>query len=123
MSRKNNISREKVEEAIKGSHAIVTVIAERLDCAWCTARKYIDKWESTRELYKDEKESILDIAESVIYKSISEGNTQDAKWLLATLGRDRGFSERQELVHSGEMNQKLTIEIVRVNETKNPGSV
>ncbi len=86
-----------VLKAIKGSGAVMSTIAKRLDCAWYTARKYVNEWEATRQAYEDEEQMILDLAESKIYESINNGNTQDAKWLLATKGKKRGFSERHEI--------------------------
>ncbi len=120
---KKGYSMNTVLEAIEGSGGVMLGISKRLGCNWDTARRYVNKWETTRKAFDAEKQKILDLAESTVYKAIKDGDVQSAKWVLATLGRDRGFSERQELVHSGEMNQKLTIEIVRPNETKNPGSV
>lgn len=120
---KKGYSMNTVLEAIEGSGGVMLGISKRLGCNWDTARRYVNKWETTRKAFDAEKQKILDLAESTVYKAIKDGDVQSAKWVLATLGRDRGFSERQELVHSGEMNQKLTIEIVRPNETKNPGGV
>lgn len=88
---------EAVVQAIKGSGSIMSTIAKRLDCDWRTADKYCRKWESTRIALENETETVLDDAESVLYESIKEGNTQDAKWLLSTKGKQRGFSERHEV--------------------------
>ena len=93
-----------VLEAIKGSGAIVSTIAKRLGCKWITAKRYVEKWEATKQAYLDEQETILDMAESKLYESIQTGNTQDAKWLLSTKGKARGFSERREYEHSGSVS-------------------
>ena len=90
-----------VLEAIRGSGGIVNTVAKRLDCDWHTAKKYINEWDETRAAFDDEREAILDMAEGVIYQSVKEGNSQDAKWILATLGKNRGFSEKHEIEHSG----------------------
>ena len=92
---------EDIIEAIKGSGSIISTIAKRLGCTWTTARTYINKWESTKQAFIDETETILDMAESKLYESIQSGNTQDAKWLLSTKGKDRGFNEKHEIEHSG----------------------
>ena len=92
---------EVVIKAIKGSGGIINTIAKRLDCDWHTAKKYINKWDKTIAAFDDERESILDMAEGVIYTSIRGGNSQDAKWILSTLGKNRGFSEKHEIEHSG----------------------
>ncbi len=86
---------ETILRAIKGSGGIITSIANKLGCAWDTANKYVNKNEATRTAYKNEKEQILDLSENVVYESIKAGNTQDAKWVLATLGKRRGFGDEQ----------------------------
>lgn len=86
---------ETIIKAIKGSGGIITSIANKLGCAWDTANKAVNKNERTRTAYKNEKEQILDLSENVVYESIKSGNTQDAKWVLATLGKRRGFGETQ----------------------------
>ena len=103
-----------VLKAIKGSGAVMSTIAKRLDCAWYTARKYVNEWEATRQAYEDEEQMILDLAESKIYESINNGNTQDAKWLLATKGKKRGFTEKQEVEHTGI--PEITIKVVNAND-------
>ena len=84
-------------EAIKGSGAIISTVAKRLGCGWMTARATIEKWDETKRAFSDEQETILDMAESKLYESIQNGNTQDAKWLLSTKGKNRGYSERKEI--------------------------
>ena len=87
-------SEEMLLTAIKDSAAIMTTIAKRLDCEWHTAKKYIELYDSCKQALLDENEKTLDMAESVVYKSIQTGNTQDAKWLLGTKGKQRGYSEK-----------------------------
>lgn len=89
------LSDEAILKAIKGSGGIITSIANKLGCAWDTANKYVNKNETTRTAYKNEKEQILDLSEDCVYQSIKNGNTQDAKWVLATLGKKRGFGDSQ----------------------------
>ena len=75
--------------AIPGSGGIITTIAHRVGCAWITARKFIDEHPTVRKAYDDELESIADMAEGTLLKSIKDGNTQDAKWYLARIRRGK----------------------------------
>ena len=52
-------------------------------------------------------EGVLDMAESVVYKSAKDGNTQDAKWLLSKKGKDRGYGDSVDLQHSGRATLAL----------------
>ena len=93
MSSSKGYTEKKVLAAIKGSGGIITTISNRIGCEWHTAKRLTQKWQSTRDAYKDERETILDMSESAILKSIKNGNTQDAKWLLSSLGASRGFGK------------------------------
>lgn len=84
-------------KAIPGSGGIISTIARRVGCEWHTAKTWIDKSPRVRQVYDDEIESIIDLAESILIKSIKDGDSQDAKWFLARKGKTRGYVERQEI--------------------------
>ena len=110
MSSSKGYTEKKVLAAIKGSGGIITTIANRIGCEWHTAKKLTQKWQSTRDAYKDERETILDMSESAILKSIKNGNTQDAKWLLSSLGASRGFGDKVEVIN--ETPQRIEIKLI-----------
>ena len=102
MSKEININIELVLEAIKDSGAVMSTIADRLGVSWHTAKKQIDKHEETQEAYRDEEEITLDKAESALHRAIEKDDIQAAKWLLATKGKKRGYSEKHQVEHSGQ---------------------
>ena len=110
------MNKDTVLIAIKGSGGIISTIADKLDVSWHTAKKYVMQWDETKEAIEDETETILDMAEGALYGSIKEGNTQDAKWLLATKGRKRGFNEKLDIEHSGNMVIEDTVFIIETRE-------
>ena len=97
------LTKSNIKDAIKGSGGIISTIAKRLNVAWGTAKTHIEKYEETKQAYQDEVESILDLAESSIYKSIKEGDTQDAKWLLSKRGKQRGYGDNVNVNHEGSI--------------------
>jgi hypothetical protein len=97
------ITEAKALEAIKGTAGIISTIAKRLDVSWGTAEIYIQKWDSTKRAFQDEREGILDMAEATILTAIKSGDTGSAKWILSTIGRKRGFTDRQEISISGDL--------------------
>jgi len=109
MSSSKGYTEKKVLAAIKGSGGIITTISNRLGSDWHTAKKLTQQWQSTRDAYKDERETILDMSESTLLKSIKDGDTQSAKWMLSTLGRERGFNDRLEIVGLGGESIKFEI--------------
>jgi len=92
-----NYTVEQILKAIKDSAGIVSVIAKRLDCQWHTCKKYIDSFDDTKQALQDEIEKNIDKAESVILSSLNEGDIQTAKWYLQTIGKQRGYTEKQEI--------------------------
>ena len=70
-------------------------VCEILDCSPVTGRKYIKKWVATRIAFQEKKEHVLDQAEETVYGNIDDPGT--SKWLLGTLGKKRGFTERTEI--------------------------
>ena len=123
MGKPLNFTKAKVLEAIKNSGSVVSVVSKRLKVSWHTADQYIKKWPETIQAMKDEEQTILDLCESTIYKSVQNGDTQSAKWILATKGKRRGFSEKIEQEISGPGGTPLTpskIEIVLVKPDAKP---
>jgi len=100
----NTAARERETlNALKGSGGIMSTVAKRLECDWHTAERYVNLWESTKQAFKDERETILDMAESTILTGIKDGDLGSARWMLATLGKNRGYTEKVEMEHSGSV--------------------
>ena len=100
---------EQFIKAIPGSGGIITKIAERVGCTWHTARRYIEKHPTVLQAYTDEKEKVIDLAETTVMKAMSEGDVGTARWYLATKGRDRGYVERRQHEHSGPEGGPIVI--------------
>lgn len=99
--------KEAIIEAIKDSGAIISTVARRLGCTWITAKKYINRWEETKRAFVDEEETILDMAESVLFGAVKDRDVQAAKWLLSRKARQRGYSDRIE--HTGIDGDEIKI--------------
>ena len=104
----------------------MSTIARRLGVTWHTADNWIKEYPETLRALQDEKETILDMAESTLYKNIKDGNSQDAKWLLSTMGKNRGYSERHEITgaDSGPIDVNAIIRKAEeefANEQRNTG--
>ena len=123
MSRK---SKKAIIEAIKDSGGIMSTIARRLGVTWHTADSWVKQYDETKQALQDERETILDLAESTLFRNIKDGNSQDAKWLLSTMGKNRGYNERQEItgVDGGPIDVNAIIRKAEeefANEQRNTG--
>ena len=90
--------------AIPGSAGIVSTIARKVGCDWSTARIAIDASPLLTQLWNNERESLVDMAEGVLLKSVQSGDTQDAKWVLSKMGKRRGWGDKLDIEHSGNIN-------------------
>jgi hypothetical protein len=96
-------TQQQIIEAIKDSGSKISNIAKKLGCSWVTANAYVKKWAETKEAFESEEQKILDVCEATLYKSVQGGDTQAAKWILSTKGKKRGWGEKIELEHSGNV--------------------
>jgi len=116
----NGKEAETVIEAIKGSAGIVSTIAKRLGVEWHTANERIQKYPETLKAFADEREGILDMAEATILTAIKSGDTGSAKWLLSTIGKKRGFSEKLEVQIDGEISTPVKFVFVDPPDADTP---
>jgi hypothetical protein len=98
------LAKKRVKEAIPKSAGIMSTIAQRLGCAWNTADAYIKADPELSQMLADEVEGVLDMAESVVFKSAQGGDTQSAKWLLSKKGKQRGYGDSVDMNHRGRID-------------------
>jgi len=96
-------------KAIKGSAGIMSTIAKKLNCDWHTAKKRIDENDDALKAYNNENENVLDLAESKLIENINDNDNTAIIFYLKTKGRNRGYVERQEIAHSGEIKTENII--------------
>ena len=101
------VSAKKIKDAIPKSAGIISTIASRCGYEWHTVKKAIDNSEELTALYTAEQETVLDMAEGILYKSVQAGDTGDAKWLLSRKGKNRGWADKMEVENSGTVNVKV----------------
>lgn len=101
------------EPHIKDSGGIISTIAKNVGCDWLTAKLWIEKNATLSALYEAECETVLDVAESVVYGNVQAAaklqadarkvntavivDSADAKWLLTKKGKRRGYGEESDV--------------------------
>ena len=106
----SRLSKNRVKKAIPTSAGIISTIARRLSCDWHTAKNCIDADPELSQMLEDEMEGVLDMAESVLFKNIENGNSADSKWILSKLGKDRGYGDSVDLKHSESIDVSVLID-------------
>ncbi len=90
-------------DAIPGSGGVISTIAARVGCTWDTAKKYIETYPTIKRAHQNEREAILDMGETSLFKAVRDGHSWAVRYMLSTIGKPRGYSERQEVEHTGKV--------------------
>ena len=93
-----------------GCAGIMSTVARRLSCEWHTAQRWVNKWESTRQAFKNEGEQVLDLAESKAIEQINSGDGAMIRYFLSTQGKKRGYTTREEVVQDGDVTFRVIYE-------------
>jgi hypothetical protein len=106
-------------DAIPGTGGVVSALAEKVGCAWHTAKKYIDNYATVRAAWEAERSRITDIAENNIIKALKAGDLSMSKWWLQVMREEFTPREKREIV--GEGGGPLIVEYV--NDWRGQGNV
>jgi hypothetical protein len=96
MTNQQQFTAKQFIDVIPGTGGIISTIAKRAGCEWHTAKKYIDNHPTIHRAWLDEKELVLDVAESSLITLVKDGDFPAIKYYLSTQGKHRGYTERQE---------------------------
>jgi hypothetical protein len=91
-----------IEKAMKGCGGIISVIAERLKVDWVTVDKYLNSFPELKEKMKPECESVLDLAENKLIKSLKDGERWAIEFILRTKGKERGYYEKRAVENTNQ---------------------
>lgn len=83
--------------ALKGSKGFMSQAARSLGCTVTTICKYRDKYPEIKQAIDEEMEERIDKTETKLLQAIDEGNITAIIFFLKTMGKKRGYIERQEL--------------------------
>ena len=85
-------------KAIKGSGGIVSEVARRVGIERQSMHRRLNKEPRLKEALEQERETLLDVAEGVLYHlAINERRENSLLYLLSTVGKSRGYSKRKEV--------------------------
>jgi len=94
-------SYERIKNAIEGSQGIYTRIAAKAGVSRQTVVNYMKENAELRELALEERNSLVDAAESKAFELIEDGDGPTVRFVLSTLGADRGYKSQQAIELSG----------------------
>ena len=94
-------------QALEKSLGVVTTACKQVGIGRTTFYNYVNEDETFRKDVEDIDNIALDFAESQLHKQIQDGNTTATIFLLKTKGKKRGYIERQEIQHDGQVQSTL----------------
>ena len=92
-----SVKTELIIQALKETRGMVSLAAERVGCAPKTIYARIKDVAAVREVLDTERSKMVDIAEMKLYSAIMAGESWAIALVLKTIGKNRGYVERQEL--------------------------
>ena len=90
--RPKRVTHSRLMKAIEGSNGIIEVIAGRLGVTRQSIHRALKEDAEAREFLENEADTILDIAEVVVFDAIKNRDVNTAKWYLGTKGGRRGYN-------------------------------
>jgi hypothetical protein len=100
-------------KAVRGNRGNVTRTAKELKMNRTALERRISNNPKIRKIVEEERlsyrEEKLDLAEEDLMRRLENGDWHATKYVLSTLGRDRGYVERQEFEETKETKQVFQI--------------
>jgi len=84
-------------EALREKHGNLSAAARYLGCSRNTIARYIENYPTVKAVYDEERETLIDFAENQLFQQVKDGNITAIIFTLKTIGKHRGYVERQEL--------------------------
>lgn len=110
MANKQRFTATQVIAALRATKGMVYLAAKRLKCDPDTILNYCKRYPSVEAVKQAQRGELIDLAEQKLLESIQNGEAWGITLCLKTIGKDRGYVERQEL--TGQDNGPLTLRVV-----------
>lgn len=88
---------QQIIDALAANEGRVAIAAEELGCQAQTIYNYRDRYPTIEQFIQHKREKRLDLAENSLWDLVLAGNLGAVIFFLKTQGKDRGYTERQEL--------------------------
>lgn len=110
MANKHRYTADEVSAALRDAKGMVYVAARHLGCSGETVANYCKRYPSVQAAKDGARGMMIDTAELKLWEAIHEGQAWAIAFCLKTLGKERGYVERQELAGTG--GEPMVIKVV-----------
>lgn len=105
----NDILKRQMLEALEKTLGVVTGACKKVGISRETHYRWLREDEAYKVAVNSIEDVALDFAESQLHLQIQNGEVSSTIFYLKTKGKKRGYIERAELEHSGEITSNTTI--------------
>lgn len=121
---RKKFSRAAVEQAIREAHGVKSAVAGLLGCSRQTVDNYLAEWPELADVLEAARGGLIGKALGALVADIdnpgSDGHVRAYMYVLKTLAKDDGFSERSEI--TGEDGAPVAINFV-YRDAREPGEL
>ena len=110
MARTHRYTAHQVIDALKTSKGMVFVAAKQLGCDPDTVQAYCRRYPTVEAAKQFARGELLDEAELRLWRAIQRDESWAIAFCLRTLGRHRGYVEREE--HAGADDRPITLRVI-----------
>lgn len=94
---KEKFTANQIIDALREKHGNLSAAARYLGCDRHTVTRYINTYPTVQAVADEERETLIDFAENQLFKQVQDGNITAIIFTLKTIGKHRGYVERQEV--------------------------
>jgi hypothetical protein len=105
MANKNRFTAQQVIDALQTTKGMVYLAAKQLKCDPDTVMNYCKRYPTVEAAKVAARGELLDVAELKLWAAVHNGDAWAIAFALKTIGKGRGYVERQE--HSGSVTHEV----------------
>ncbi len=102
MSGRPRFTQKQVIDALIQAGGLKEPAARALHCDRMTVTRYIKRYPAIKEAQEDALQGSLDVAQSKLMILVEREDWRAIHFILSTLGKDRGFTTRQEIFNTAD---------------------
>jgi hypothetical protein len=114
MAKRRYLTIDEIADAIRSEHGMITRAAAKLNVSRISINKRVKRSQELQAVLQDAREGVLDDAETGLWIAIQNHEAWAIAFTLRTIGRHRGYVERQEI--AGADGNELRVQIEYVND-------
>lgn len=110
MANKQRYTPQQIADTLLETRGMVFLAAKKLGCSDETIYNYAKRYKAVGDALRQQRGQFVDMAELKLWNAVNEGEAWAVQFALRTLGKERGYVERQEV--TGKDGNEMIIKVV-----------